>query len=81
MDKIMVFSAAFLLVFAIMAIVWIIVKASEPGGLFHGYWIERNDPHDCQHPYYFLGALGNTWRCRKCRQIWIKNRLEWERMN
>ncbi len=58
-----------------------VVKAYEPGGFAHGDWIERNDPHGCTHPFSSDGAIGNTWRCRKCKQIWIKQQYKWERMN
>ena len=71
------------IVFTIVAFIvglalWL-TKITVAGGSFHGRWLDDH-PHDCLHPYYYEGELGNTWQCRWCKQIWIRNKYVWERM-
>lgn len=72
---------ALLISVLVFGIIYFIVKAFDAGGLFHGRWIEKGKPsHVCKEPYYFMGEVGNTWQCHKCKQIWIRQQLGWKEM-
>jgi hypothetical protein len=81
MDPVMALVIAFGGTAVLVGIIMGIHRVFEPGGLAHGDWLEKTNPHHCNTPYGIEGEVGNTWRCRKCRQIWIKHQFNWERMN
>lgn len=53
--------------------------ASMDGGLFHGKYIVRSNPHHCKSPEWFNGEQGDRWQCHRCKAIWKYVGYKWER--